>query len=122
MRDAHPPKNIESYERLEFLGDSILEFLACEQVYSKTELREGGMTDYKQSIVSNQRLSARILDSGLDLDRLIFVGGGHKDPKTGKNIIEENMRADVFEALLAAIYLVFGMEEARRVVRLTLLG
>lgn len=114
-KDSDPPRNIESYERLEFLGDSILEFLVCEHVFKETDIREGPMTDYKQEKVANSKLSQRIVDSGIGLDNVMRVGNGHK--KGQDRCIEDNMRADCFEALLAAVYLSYGLEEARRLVR-----
>ena len=106
----------ESYERLEFLGDSILEFLVCEEVYRGTDLREGGMTDFKQDRVANHRISERVLAYGLDIDGVMRVGRGHVRPD-GTGAVEEGMRADSTEALLAAVYLTRGMDEARRVAR-----
>ncbi len=103
------------YERLEFLGDAILEFLVCERVYSCTDLKEGAMTDYKQDKVANHRISERVLAYGLDIDGMMRVGGMHIGPDR-KPSIEENMRADCFEALVASVYLYKGMDEARRVV------
>jgi dsRNA-specific ribonuclease len=79
------------------------------------------MTDYKQSVVANRSISDRILESGLGLDDMILVGHGHRAPHTGANRIEEGMRADVFEALIAAVYLLKGMDETRRIVREVLL-
>ena len=105
----------ESYERLEFLGDAVLEFIACEAVYRNSDLKEGAMTDFKQSIVSNRSISDRVLQYGLGIDGILRVGGGHRT-KHGDAVVEENMRADSFEAVLAAAYLVFGMDEARRIV------
>jgi ribonuclease-3 len=104
----------ESYERLEFLGDAVLEFIACEAVYRDSDLNEGAMTDFKQSIVSNHSISEKVLSKGLGIDGVIRVGGGHRT-KHGDAIVEESMRADSFEAVLAAVYLVFGMDEARRI-------
>lgn len=109
------PRRVESYERLEFLGDSILEFVVCEAVYLETELTEGAMTDFKQDKVANRMLSERILSYGLGMDAVMRVGGGHQT-KGGGKVIEENMRADSFEALLAAVYLCYGMDEVRRIV------
>lgn len=109
----------ESYERLEFLGDAILEFVACESVYRDTDLMEGAMTDYKQDKVSNHMVSERVLAFGPDIDGIMRVGGGHRGPDG--NVIEENMRADSFEALLAAVYLTYGMDEVRRVASETVL-
>ncbi len=111
----------ESYERLEFLGDSVLELVVCEEVYRNTGLREGAMTDYKQDKVSNRMISARALAYGLDVDSVIRVGGGHVRPD-GTKAVEEGMRADCVEALLAAVYVAKGMDEVRRIVREVLLA
>ena len=108
------PKKLESYERLEFLGDSILEFIACDHIYRNSDLKEGRMTDFKQEIVANRKISEKLLQKGLDIDSVMLVGHGHRNGKG--NVIEENMRADAFEALIGSIYLLFGLEEARRIV------
>ncbi len=107
---------VRSYERLEFLGDAVLELLACEEAYGDPELDEGSMTIIKQDWVANHKVSERVLAYGLDLDSVMRVGGGHIDG-SGRNIIVENMRADCFEAILAAVYLTHGMDEARRIAR-----
>lgn len=108
------PRNVESYERLEFLGDAVVELTACEHIYLRTDLREGPMTDFKQEIVANRKMSERILSYGLGLDQVLLVGHGHRSGKD--NVIEENMRADSFEALIGAVYLVYGLKEAERIV------
>jgi ribonuclease-3 len=112
--DMDPPRNVPSYERLEFLGDAVLEFLVCEHVYKETDIVEGPMTDYKQDKVANHMLSQRIVERRVDIDSVKRVGNGHR--KGNMKVIEENMRADCFEALVAATYLCFGLDEARRLV------
>ena len=107
-----PPRIAESYERLEFLGDAVVELLACEHVYRDTDLKEGRMTDYKQSIVSNEEISLKVQRYGLDIDSAMLVGHGHRVP----NGISEKMRADAFEAIIGAIYILYGLEDARKVV------
>ena len=119
-RDMDPPRIVESYERLEFLGDAVLEFLVCEIVYRSTDLREGAMTDYKQDKVCNHMISERLLAKGVDVDGAMRVGGGHRGP-AGSKKVEENMRADSFEALIGAVYLSFGMDKAREIVIKTLI-
>ena len=101
------------YERLEFLGDAILEMIVCEHVYSGTDLAEGRMTDFKQEYVDNERLSDRILSYGLGIDHTLRVG--NVQVKDGRKDVQVKMRADAFEALVAATYLSRGLEEARRV-------
>lgn len=110
-------EGVSNNERLEFLGDAVLEFIACEHIFKNTDLNEGKMTDAKQDIVSNHSISESVLVSDIGLDALILVGGGHVDPVTKRPIINETMRSDAFEALLAAIYLVKGIEHARSIVQ-----
>ena len=98
----------QSYERLEFLGDAILEFLVCERVFHNTEDSEGNMTLFKQDRVANARISKRVLDSGIGLDKVIRISKGTD--------LVENIRADCFEAMVAALYLTRGMDAVRRVV------
>jgi len=107
----------ESNERLEFLGDAVMEFIVCRYIYTISEIDEGAMTDIKNGIVCNKNISARILEAGIDIDGTLLVGEGHKEKRTGDSHIEDNMRADAFEALLGATYLLYGMDEARRIVR-----
>ena len=73
------------------------------------------MTDFEQEIVANRKISERVLSKGLDIDSVLLVGHGHRNAKG--NVIEENMRADSFEALIGAVYILYGMDEARRIVK-----
>ncbi|MCL2786354.1 MAG: hypothetical protein FWD81_03950 [Methanomassiliicoccaceae archaeon] len=104
-----------SYERLEFLGDAVMELIVCEHIFSDTDLSEGAMTDMKKNIVCNDNIAARVRDA-MRMDDVILVGEGHKDKRTGRNMIEDCMRADAFEAVLGAVYILYGMDEAKRIV------
>ncbi len=112
-KSVHP---MESYERLEFLGDAVLEYLVCDIAYALPQLgSEGAMTnDFKQKAVSNARIAEYVKGAGLDLDPLMLVG--HSFAVSNGDRINDDMRADVFEALLAAVYLTYGMECARGIV------
>lgn len=114
---SNETQGVSNYERLEFLGDAVLEFVACEHIFKNTDLNEGKMTDAKQNIVSNHIISEAVLASNLGLDGLMLVGGGHVDVITKRPIINETMRSDAFEALLAAIYLVKGINDVRKIVQ-----
>lgn len=109
-------KPVDSYERLEFLGDAVLELIACEEAFHDGSLAEGPMTAIKQEWVANHGISEKVLGYGLRIDDVLRVGGGHVD-SAGRHVVTEGMRADCFEALLAAVYLTRGLEEARRVAR-----
>ena len=104
----------ESYERLEFLGDAVLELLVCDHVYSRPSLSEGKMTDFKQEKVDNDRISEMVKEHGMDIDGVLRVG--NVQIKGDKKDVQVKMRADAFEALIAAVYLTRGLDEARRVV------
>jgi len=113
-------KEVPSYERLEFLGDAIVEFLVCEAAYSDGSLAtEKDLTDYKISKVRNDSLGEVLSGRISGLEDAIRVGNGHISEDGGKKL-SPDMRADVFEALVAALYLTRGMDAARGLVRLLL--
>ncbi|MBP5203619.1 MAG: hypothetical protein J6Z16_03175 [Candidatus Methanomethylophilaceae archaeon] len=92
----------------------MLELLVCEHVYSRTSLSEGKMTDFKQKKVDNGLISDMVLKHGMDIDGTLRVGNVQN--KDGVKDVQVKMRADSFEALLAAVYLTRGLDEARRIV------
>lgn len=111
---------VESYERLEFLGDAIVEFLVCEAAYSDRSLAtEKDLTDFKISKVRNDSLGEILSERISGLEDAIRVGNGHI-AGDGRKKLSSDMKADVFEALVAALYLTRGMDAARELVRLLL--
>jgi ribonuclease-3 len=99
---------LASNERMEFLGDSVLGLVTCEQLYHRfPEYQEGELTKVKSAVVS-RRTCARI-SRHLHLGDFLFLGKGmHMDAP-----VPSNMLADVFESLVAGIYLDGGLEAAR---------
>jgi ribonuclease-3 len=97
-----------SNERLEFLGDAVLGLVVCEHLFSRfPEYQEGDLTKIK-SVVVSRRTCARI-SRLLNLGDFLFLGKGmHAD-----SAVPANMLADVFESLIAAVYLDGGIEAAR---------
>ena len=110
---ANENKGFISYERLEFLGDSVLGFLVAERLYSTDENAEGDLTVKKSELVSTVPLSEAAEDLGLD--KYILFGKGVTDKDNQK------YKEDVFEALTAAIYLDGGYAEVRRFIDRSLL-
>jgi ribonuclease-3 len=100
---------LASNERLEFLGDAVLGLVTCEQLYLKfPDYEEGDLTKVKSAVVS-RRTCARI-SRHLNLDEFLFMGKGiHVH-----GVIPSNLMADVFESLVAAVYLDGGLEPAKR--------
>lgn len=97
-------------ERLEFLGDAILEFIVSEAIYAHLPNREEGyLTSLRASLVNTQNLSqvAAKLDIGshLYLSRGEDDGGGRGNP---------SLLADTVEALIGALYLDSGLEAVKK--------
>ncbi|MGR3309621.1 MAG: ribonuclease III [Candidatus Brocadiales bacterium] len=96
-----------SNERLEFLGDAILGMIISEHLFKTfTSYSEGELTKIKSVVVSQATLARA--GSELDLKQYVSVGKGLNDRTT----FPRSLLANVFEALIAAIYLDGGHEEA----------
>jgi ribonuclease-3 len=99
---------LASNERLEFLGDSVLGLVACEQLFHRfPEYQEGDLTKVK-SVVVSRRTCARI-SRQLNLGDFLFMGKGMHSHVS----VPASLLADVFESLVAAIYLDGGLEAAK---------
>src|SRR4029077_843391 len=99
---------LASNERMEFLGDAVLGLVCCEQLYQRfPEYQEGDLTKVKSAVVS-RRTCARI-SKKLHLGDYLFMGKGmHLQMAMPGNVL-----ADVFESLVAAIYLDGGLEAVK---------
>ena len=99
---------LASNERLEFLGDSILGFVVCSRLYQEfPELLEGDLTRIKSAVVSRETCSRISIELGL-VDFLI-VGKGMAVNRPVPN----SVLSDMFESLVAAIFLDGGIDPAR---------
>lgn len=99
------------YERLEFLGDAVLELVSSDYIYKKGEVSEGEMTKLRASYVCENALYE--YSKALNLSNYIKVGHGEEiDGGRFKKVI----LADIFEALMGAIYLDLGYDTVKRVI------
>ena len=99
------------YERLEFLGDAVLELVMSDYLYKNLNVKEGDMTKLRASYVCENALYEYSL--GLNLSNYIKVGHGEEnDGGRFKKVI----LADIFEALMGAIYLDLGFEIVKNVI------
>jgi ribonuclease-3 len=99
---------LASNERLEFLGDSVLGLVCCEELFRRyPEYQEGEMTKVK-SVVVSRRTCARF-SKAMNLGDFLFLGKGmHVN-----SAVPGSLLADVYESLVAAIYLDGGLEVAK---------
>ncbi len=101
-----------NYEKLEFLGDSVLQIIISRFLFDKHHyLSEGEMTVTRAYAVCGETLGRA--GSEMQLDKYIFIGSSGKKKKINKN---KSVLADVFESLTAAIYIDSGLEEAEKFV------
>jgi ribonuclease-3 len=99
---------LASNERLEFLGDAILGFIVCERLFHAfPESLEGDLTRIKSVVVSRETCSR--LSDQLGLADFLIVGKGLALGRP----VPASVLSDLFESVVAAIYLDGGMEAAR---------
>jgi ribonuclease-3 len=102
---------VQSNERLEFLGDSVLGLAVCHALYAgQPDLMEGGMTKIKSSVVSRATCAAIADETGIS--ELLVAGKGVSD----RSGLPTSVSAAVFEALIGAIYLDGGPDAATKFV------
>jgi len=103
---------LEDNERLEFVGDAVLEFIVSEYLYKKYPGEaEGTLTIMRSSIVGRKRCAA--MAKQLELDEYVLVGKGEREAAGG---VKRSILANTFEALIASLYFDGGLRAARRFV------
>lgn len=104
--------NIKNNERLEFLGDAVLSISVSDFLFTHhKDLPEGELTRLRASVVCEKALNTIALKLGIGKFLKLGKGEEHTGGRTRPSIL-----ADAMEAIIAAIYLDGGMEEARRFV------
>ena len=97
----------ESYERLEFLGDAVLELVLSDYLYKERQLEEGTMTKMRASYVCEAACATYAKKWGLD--SCIRLGSGEVEANT-------TIIADVFESFIGAMYLDQGLSFTKKIV------
>ncbi|MCH2664647.1 ribonuclease III [bacterium] len=106
---ANAEEGITSNERLEFLGDAILDLVVTEDLFCRhTDKREGELTQIKSLLVSKAVLAQKARDIGIGN----FLHLNHEEDLAGGRG-RTSILGDAFEAVLGAIYLDGGVESAR---------
>ena len=101
----------EHYERLEFLGDSLLGFITARYLFEKDRGPEGELTKLRAAVVCEKALCSYSKQLGIGKYMRLGRGEQHSGGRERPSIL-----ADMYEAVLAAIYLDGGMEPAEQFV------
>jgi len=101
-------KKIESNERIEFLGDTILGTIVGDYLYKHTKLNEGKMTKIRSKFVCTENLAS--LARTLKIEDRIKLGKSFKDK------ISDAVLADTIESMIGAMYLTYGLHSIQTAV------
>jgi ribonuclease-3 len=110
--NEHPEFSLEDNERLEFLGDAVLDFVTGEYLYHRfPEMAEGALTNLRSAVVRRETLAcfAHFLDLGQ------YLQMGHGEAESGGRERPATLCA-AFEALVGALYLDKGLDAVRQFV------
>ncbi len=106
---------LHSNERMEFLGDAVLDLIICEALYLRfPELLEGDLTKIKSAVVSRRTCAEVSKETGL-ID-LLIIGKGI----SSREAMPSSLAAAVYESIVAAIYLDGGFEVAKEYILRTM--
>ena len=108
---ANEHKARQDYERLEFLGDAVVDLVVADYLYSNKKESEGEMTKVRASYVCENALYEYSMSLGLNK----YIKVGHGEEKEGGKF-KKAIVADIFEALVGAIYVDLGYATARKTV------
>lgn len=101
----------DSYERLEFLGDAVLDLVMSDYLYNKLNVKEGDMTKIRASYVCENAC----FTYASDLNFSNYIKLGHGEELEGGRF-KKVILADIFEAFMGAIYLDLGYSEVKRII------
>src|SRR5512133_3681620 len=106
------PEAVEDNERLEFLGDAVLDFIVGDWAYHRfPEMPEGNLTKIRSALVRNENLAE--FSRRIDLAPALRLGRGEK---SSGGETRYNLLGSAFEALIGALYLDQGLEAVKRFV------
>ncbi len=106
---------LNSNERMEFLGDAVLDLIICEALYLKfPNLLEGDLTKIKSAVVSRRTCAEVAKETGLA--DLLIIGKGI----SSRELMPSSLSAAVYESIVAAIYLDGGFDVVKQYVLRTM--
>lgn len=106
--NEHKDSKFESNERLEFLGDAVLELVVTEHLYSNYPNPEGELTNWRSALVKGEMLAK--IARELNLGDYLYLSHGEEN-SGGRE--KDYLLANTFEALIGMIYLELGYEKAK---------
>ena len=110
--NENPQFELPSNERLEYLGDALLDLVVGEYLYDRyPEMNEGDLTSLRAALIRASALAQ--FARSMELGRYVYLSHG-EDERGGRDRV--GLLSDVFEALVAAIYLDRGLIQSREII------
>jgi ribonuclease III len=103
--NARTTKDLEDFDRLEFLGDSILNEIVCQKLFEKFPEADEGMLSKLRSILVSQKILSRVAQT-LKLQHVLLIGKSLRH--NFRDFLKAKLLTDALEALFAAIYFDHG--------------
>src|SRR3989338_7848857 len=107
--NENPGFKLDHNERLEFLGDAVLELIVTDYLFHHYPNPEGELTNWRASLVNSQML-AKIAQK-IELGKYLYLSKGENNDTNGK--ARNYILANALEALIGSIYIDLGLEAAQ---------
>ncbi|MBN2086722.1 ribonuclease III [Candidatus Peregrinibacteria bacterium] len=114
--NEHKETGLEHNERLEFLGDAVLELVVTEYLFTNFQNPEGDMTNWRSALVKGEMIAK--VSRELNLGEYLFLS--HGEEKSGGRE-KDYLLANTFESLIGVIYLELGYKKAQEFIKKFLL-
>ncbi|PWG00905.1 ribonuclease III [Levilactobacillus bambusae] len=103
--NEHPGKNLKYYERIEFLGDAVLQFVVSEYIFKRyPKLPQGRLTRLRAAMVNEQSFASFAREC--DFDHFIRLGKGEEKANARQR---DSLLCDIFESFVGALYMDQGV-------------
>lgn len=116
--NEHPDFPLGHNERLEFLGDAVLELVVTKYLFLNYENPEGELTNWRAALVNGQNLA--LIARGLDIEGFLYLSKGEQKDKDSK--ARNYILANAMEAVIGAVYLDFGWDVSEEFIHRTILS
>lgn len=108
--NEHPEFKLEHNERLEFLGDAILEMVVTDHLYKNYPNPEGDLTNWRASLVNSITLAS--IADGLAIEPFLYLSKGEAKDSNTKS--RQYILANAMESIIGSIYLDLGLPEVKK--------
>ncbi len=116
--NEHPGFALSHNERLEFLGDAVLELVVTEYLYNNYDNEEGELTTWRSALVNGESLSDVATELGVE--QYLYLSRGEEKDANSK--ARRTILADAMEAVIGSVYVDFGWDASKEFILRTVVS